>query len=156
MLLEVGRIARAQGLKGECMVDLITDRRERLDPGTTLETDTGPLTVETSHHHQRQRWIVRFAGVTDRAGAERLHGLVLRAEAIDDPDELWVHELVGAEVVEADGTARGRVVAVQENPAHDMLELDGGALVPVVFIVERSAGRVVVNVPEGLFELGAP
>ena len=153
MLLEVGRIARAQGLKGECMVDLITDRHERLDPGTTLESDTGPLTVETSHHHQRQRWIVRFAGVTDRAGAERLHGLVLRAEAIDDPDELWVHELVGAEVSERDGTARGRVEAVQENPAHDLLVLDGGVLVPMVFVVEQRDGVLVIDPPEGLLDL---
>lgn len=153
MLLEIGRIARAQGLRGECMVDLVTDRLERLDPGSVLATDLGPLTVVSAQHHQRQRWIVRFEGVDDRTAAERLHGLLLRAEPLDDPDELWVHELVGAEVVERDGTSRGRVEAVQENPAHDLLVLDTGSLVPVVFVVEHAPGRVVVEVPDGLFDL---
>ena len=156
MLLEVGRVARAQGLKGECMVDLVTDRVERLAPGSVLVTDAGTLTVESAHHHQRQRWIVRFAGVGSREAAERLHGLVLRAEPLDDPDVLWVHELVGARLVEVDGTERGTVVAVQENPAHDLMVLDTGALVPVVFVVEHGHGRVVVAAPEGLFDLDAP
>jgi 16S rRNA processing protein RimM len=81
---------------------------------------------------------------------------VLRAEAPadTDPDDLWVHELVGAAVVEADGTERGVVEAVQDNPASDLLVLDSGALVPLRFVTGRDPeGRVVVEVPAGLFEL---
>ena len=74
------------------------------------------------------------------------------AEPLDDPDELWVHELVGEAVVETDGTARGRCVAVVENPAADLLELDSGALVPVVFVVDHADGRIVIDPPAGLFD----
>ena len=71
-----------------------------------------------------------------------------------DPDDLWVHELVGSAVVEADGTERGVVESVQDNPASDLLVLDSGVLVPLTFLTGRDAdGRVVVEVPPGLFEL---
>ena len=71
--------------------------------------------------------------------------------AIEDPEALFVHDLVGSEVVEPDGTRRGTVVAVQANPASDLLVVDGLHLVPVRFVVEASPGRIVVDVPEGIF-----
>ena len=76
------------------------------------------------------------------------------AEPLDDPDELWVHELIGAPVQSVDGSAVGVVDAVQWNPASDLLVLDNGALVPVLFVVERrDDGTVVIDPPEGLFDL---
>ena len=47
----------------------------------------------------------------------------------------------------------GRCTAVVANPAHDLLELDSGALVPIVFVVSNEPGRVVIDPPEGLFDL---
>ncbi len=151
MLLEVGRVAKAHGIRGEVLVDLLTDRAERVAPGTVLESARGALVVERSSPHQG-RWIVAFRGVADRTAAEELRGLVLSAEPIDDPDALWVHELIGSTVVDGAGTERGRVVAVVANPASDLLELDTGALVPARFIVRREPGRVDVDVPEGLWD----
>jgi 16S rRNA processing protein RimM len=112
--------------------------------------------VASSRPHQ-DRWLVLFDGVTGREAAEALRGLVLRAEPLDDPDELWVHELIGCRVVDHDGTERGTVEAVQDNPAADLLVLDSGALVPVVFLVGPPRDGVVrVEVPDGLFELNEP
>ena len=147
--LEVGRVVKPHGLRGEVVVELFTNRTERLEPGTTLSSPAGPLEVVRSspHHH---RWIVAFAGVGDHAGAEELRGAVLSADAIDDPGELWVHELVGAEVVDASGTVHGTVVAVEANPASDLLVLDRGGLVPLRFVVSAAAGQVVVDPPAGL------
>jgi 16S rRNA processing protein RimM len=155
-VLLVGRVTKAHGLRGEVVVDLLSTEPEvRLATGSVLATERGPLTVEAARPHQ-ERWIVRFEGVLSREAAEALRGTELRADAIDDPDALWVHELEGAEVVEVDGTPRGRVVAVLANPADDLLELEGGALVPVGFVLERDAeGRIVVEVPDGLFDLGS-
>jgi 16S rRNA processing protein RimM len=150
-LLEVGRILRAHGLRGELVVDLVTNRDERMASGTALSTDGGPLTVVHARRH-KGRWVVAFEGVTDRSEAERLRGRVLRAEAIDEPEALWVHELIGAEVVETDGTRRGLVVSIEANPAADLLVLDDGHLVPMTFVVTADDGRVVVEVPAGLFD----
>lgn len=151
-LLEVGRVAKAHGLRGEVIVALSTDRTERLDPGTVLFSDDGELTVVTAQPHQR-RWIVQFAGVESREAAEALHGLVLRAEPLDDPDALFVHELIGSEVVDEAGTVLGTVESVEQNPASNLLVLDGGALIPVRFITAREGDRLVVDVPAGLLEL---
>src|SRR3546814_10145404 len=59
MLLEVGRITKAHGVRGDVLVALSSDRTERLDPGSVLVTDRGPLTVESSSRHN-DRWIVHF------------------------------------------------------------------------------------------------
>lgn len=152
-MLEVGRIAKAHGLRGEVIVSLITDRSERVAPGATLIAGDRVLEVEASRPHQKH-FIVSFVGVLSREQAEELKGKALHAEPLDDPDELWVHELIGAPVVAVDGAAVGVVDAVQANPASDLLVLDSGALVPVLFVVERRAdGTVVIDPPEGLLDL---
>jgi 16S rRNA processing protein RimM len=153
MLLEVGRITKPHGVRGEVLVALSTDREERLQPGAVLVTDRGPLTVVTASRHQ-DRWIVRFGGIEDRDQADAWRGTVLRAEPLDDEgDALWVHELVGSVVVLVDGTEAGTVTEVESNPASDLLVLDSGALVPVVFVTDHQPGRVTIDPPEGLLDL---
>ena len=154
MLLEVGRITKPHGVRGDVLVLLSTERTERLDPGSVLDTDRGPLTVVSSSRHQ-DRWIVHFDGFTDRDQAETWRGVLLRAEPLADEDDdvLWVHELVGSQVVLVDGTPVGVVTEVESNPAADLLVLDSGALVPVVFVTGRTPGQVTIDPPEGLFDL---
>jgi 16S rRNA processing protein RimM len=105
---------------------------------------------------QGDRWRVQFAEVTDRQGAESVARLELRAEPLTDPDALWVHELVGAEVRLSDGTAVGRVTEVESNPASDLLVLDSGVLVPLVFVLSAGDGIVTIDPPVGLLELNQP
>ncbi|MCU1344607.1 MAG: rRNA processing protein RimM, partial [Acidimicrobiia bacterium] len=94
MKLEVGRIGRPHGLRGEVMVDLVTDRHERVAPGSVLYAATAVLTVVSARPHSR-RWIVVFEGYGSREAIEPLVGQVVSAEALDDPDALWVHDLIG-------------------------------------------------------------
>ena len=151
-LLEVGRVVKPHGIRGEVVVDLVSNRPEqRLAEGSVLESDWGALEVVASRPHQG-RWIVAFAGVADRNGAEALRGAVLSAEALDEDGALWVHELVGAEVVAVDGARLGVVAAVEANPASDLLVLDGGGLVPLTFLVRAEEGRLVVDPPAGLLD----
>ena len=153
-LLEVGRVVKPHGIRGEVVVDLVSNRPEqRLAEGAVLESERGPLEVVAARPHQG-RWIVAFAGVADRNGADALRGVVLSAEALDEDGALWVHELVGAEVVDTGGRRLGAVEAVEANPASDLLVLPGGHLVPLVFVVERRVdGTVVIDPPPGLFDL---
>jgi 16S rRNA processing protein RimM len=151
-LLEIGTIAKPHGLAGEVVVKLVTNRTERLAPGSTFSTPSGRiLTVRSSRPFQK-RWIVDFDEVSDRNSAEHLRGTALLAEPVSEPDALWVHELVGASVEDIHGTLLGTVASVVANPASDLLELEGGALVPLVFVVDQAAGRIVVDIPEGLIE----
>jgi 16S rRNA processing protein RimM len=141
-------------VRGEVVVTLHTDRPERTTPGAVLHAGDRELVVAGARPHQG-RWLVRFEGITDRNAAEELRGAMLVGEPLDDPGEgrVWVHELVGEEVRDVHGTTLGRVTAVEVNPAHDILVLDGGALVPMVFVVDRQAGVVVVDPPDGLLDV---
>jgi 16S rRNA processing protein RimM len=159
-LREVGRIGRAHGVRGDVYVSLITDRLQRVAPGARLLAGTQWLTVVQARPQQQQRWLVSFEGVADRNAAERLTNTVLLAEPLaddaDDDDALWVHQLIGSRVVDQDGVERGMCVAVIDNPAHDLLELDTGALVPVAFVVSYSDAVVTIDPPAGLFDLDTP
>jgi 16S rRNA processing protein RimM len=155
--LVVGRVGRAHGLRGEVAVTFSSNRPERSAPGAVLFAGDRELLVEASRPHQG-RMLVRFTGIDDRTAAEALLGAELTAAPLTDDvelgeRELWVHEVVGAEVQDRSGATVGRVVAVEANPAHDLLVLDGGTLVPMVFVVEQRDGVVVVDPPEGLFDL---
>jgi len=152
-LLEVGRVARPHGLAGAVVVELTTNRSERAAVGACLHGPDGQLEVTASSPSGRGRWIVRFAGVDDLARAERLRGAVLRAPAIQDPDVLWVHLMIGAAVVDVTGDPLGTVVSVEANPASDLLVLPGGRLIPLRFVTAYRAGVVTVDPPPGLLEL---
>ena len=139
-------------MRGDVVVTLLTDRLERVARGAVLDANGQRLVIaRSSPHHDAH--IVHFEGVDDRIAADGLRGVVLRAERLDDPDELWAHDLIGATVVDVDGNARGTVEAVQANPASDLLVLDSGALVPIRFLVERRDHVLVVDTPPGLFDL---
>jgi 16S rRNA processing protein RimM len=131
------------------IVSLTSNRTERLAPGSAF--NRGQLVVKRSAPHQK-RWIVAFEGIDSVEAANKLRSTVLYAPPLSDPDALWVHELVGATVVDLAGHAHGTVESVQANPASDLLVLDTGPLVPLRFVVEQRDGTVVVDAPEGLFD----
>jgi 16S rRNA processing protein RimM len=155
--LEIGRVGRPHGVRGELSVTFVSNRPERTVPGTVLRAGDRELVIASARRHQ-DRWLVRFEGVDDRDAAEALRGSTLTAAPLGagtrlDEGEFWVHELIGSPVVDTAGRAYGAVVNVEANPAHDLLVLDSGALVPLAFVVERRDETVVVDPPEGLFDL---
>ena len=152
-MLEIARLPSPHGVRGDVNVVLTSNRTERVDSGSVLSTPGGPMTVVSSRPH-KNGFIVKFEGVNFRDQSEALRNTVLSAEPIDDPDELWIHELFGAMVIDQGDKPRGRVARVLENPASDILELDTGHLVPVQFIVSYEPGvEIRVDVPNGLFDL---
>lgn len=157
-LLDVGQVVRPHGLRGEVVVRLVTNRLERLAPGTVLagrspsaDRPDLSLTVESSRPFQH-RYLVRFEHFADRPTAETLRDVTLLARPLEDDDALFVHDLIGCELVEIGGASHGRVAAVEANPASDLLVGEAGWLVPLRFVVETRPGTIVVDVPAGLFE----
>jgi 16S rRNA processing protein RimM len=150
-LLEVGRVGKAHGLTGEVVIALVSNRPERVAVGSVFLTDGGELRIEAARPFGGN-WLMRFAGIGTREQAESLRSTMLRGRPLHDEDAWWVHELIGSEAFGLDGARLGTVRAVVANPASDLLELDGGALVPLRFVVQRSARRVVLDVPDGLLD----
>ena len=151
-LLEVGAIRRPHGVKGDTYIDLLTDREDRLAVGSRLWARGAWRTV-TASKRLPQRWLVHLEGFDDRTAIETLTNAAIFAEPVDDPDSLWVHELLGTQVVELSGVVRGTCVGVLANPAHDLLELDTHTLVPVTFVLSCENGVTTIDPPDGLFDL---
>jgi len=166
MLLVVGRIGKAHGIRGEVLVVVRTDDpEERFVPGAVFVTASGKLTLESLRWHQG-RVIAQFEGVHDRDHAESLRGTELQIDsaslaAPDDPDEFHDHQLIGLRVVSVDGADLGSVARIDHAPASDLIVLDktggGTALIPfvrqMVPTVDLAGDRVVVDLPEGLLDL---
>ena len=171
MELVVGRIARAHGLKGEVALEIRTDAPEvRFAPGATVRTQTGnrTLTVLGSRPHSG-RLLVTFAEIDDRTTADVLRGMVLVVDEkdsplLDDPDEFYDHQLVGLRVEHVDGTLIGTLAEVLHLPGGETLAVmkPGGVEILIPFVsaivprVDVPGGRVLVDPPEGLLELGEP
>lgn len=150
--LEVGRVARSHGLRGDVIISFVTDRvAERTAVGAQLEIGERTYSVSRAQTHQKQ-WLVHLDGVNDRESADLLRGKLIHAEPLDDADALFVHELIGQNVVDQHGTDHGRVAAVIANPASDLLELSGGGLIPMVFVLGHGDGVIEVDVPAGLLD----
>lgn len=151
--LSIGHLRRPHGLKGDIFVQLTTDRRERVVPGAQFHARGTIITVESSRVAGNGRIIARFDAFSDRTQAERWTNTELFAEPIDDPDAMWVHEMISKRVVDQDGVDRGVCVTVLANPAAEILELDTGALVPSNFVTSMDDDTIRVDVPDGLFDL---
>ena len=167
-LIEVGRVVKPHGIRGEVSVELSTDRPHvRFAVGAEVLLDGAATTVATSRPH-KGRWLVRFADVEDRTQAEGLRGAVLTApplEGDDEVDTFWVHELVGMRVLDGRDTELGEVVDVIEMPVaagYDMLEVRRPSgetvLLPAAdeLVEARRAGGdwelVLVDPPAGLLD----
>lgn len=172
--LLVARIGKPHGIRGEVTVQLHTDDPEtRFAPGAVLSTEAArgsgvptALTVSSARSH-RGIWLIGFEGIPDRSGAESLRGTQLFIDAEDglpeDDDEgYYESELVGLDAVALDGSALGTITGLQTGAAQDLLVVElaagGEALVPfveaIVPEVDLERGRVVLDPPPGLLELG--
>ncbi|MFI6696560.1 ribosome maturation factor RimM [Streptomyces sp. NPDC050433] len=168
MQLVVARIGRAHGIKGEVTVEVRTDEPElRLGPGAVLATEpasTGPLTVETGRVHSG-RLLLRFAGVSDRTGAEALRNTLLIAEVDpeempEDPDEYYDHQLMDLDIVLANGTEVGRITEITHLPSQDLfiVERPDGTEVMIPFVeeivteIDLVEQRAVIDPPPGLID----
>jgi 16S rRNA processing protein RimM len=151
VLVVIGRIGRAHGIRGELNVEIRTDEPERrFAPGSTVICNGRAFTVESSRHHSG-RLLVALRGVSDRTAAEQLHGSILEAEIDeaerpDDPEEFYDHQLVGLQARGPDDAVVGTVMSVVHLPHQDTLVVDAdgrevlvpfvSALVPTVDVVE--------------------
>jgi ribosomal 30S subunit maturation factor RimM len=132
-------------------LDLFSDHPLRTGKGQKLWA-AGTWYEIAASKKSTDRWLMYFVGVTDRNIVERLTNSDVYGEPIDDPSVVWVHELVGSVVVDTAGNNLGTCTGVIDNPAHPIMELDNGFLVPTPFIVSNENGRIEIDAPEGLFD----
>lgn len=169
MRVVVARVGRALGVKGDLLVDVLTDEPERrLIVGAEVHVmgSGRTLRIESERPHGG-RLCLHFEGIDDRSAAESLTGSMLEAERPegerpDDPDEYYDDALVGLEVVTEAGERVGSVTEVLHLPAQDVLAVRATPdapeiLVPfvseIVPVVDIEAARIVIRPPDGLLDV---
>lgn len=162
----LGVISGAHGVRGEVRIRPFTEVPEDIATYGLLEDREGGRKFEILSARPAKGGVVaRLAGISDRESAEALKGLELyvdRGSLPDQEDGTWYHaDLIGLAAREQGGTEFGRIVAVQNFGAGDLLEIEpagGGSTVLVPFTedivprVDIEAGWVVIDPPEGLLD----
>ncbi len=158
--IEIGRIARAHGIRGEVVIVTHDPASELLD---RLETVwVGELEKRVTEARGTHRgWLVRFEGIATRTEAETLRGQVVCVdrEVLDlDDGDILLTDLVGCQVKLVDGTPWGTIAEVNSG-MQDLLVIHDGELerlLPLVdeFVkgIDLEAGLVTVDPPDGLPE----
>jgi 16S rRNA processing protein RimM len=128
-LVRVGRVGRPHGVDGAFVVEDASEDASRFEVGAKILADGEQATVALSRRVARGRWAIKLDRPVAR-GAE----LAVRREDLPPPaaDSYYVADLVGLEVVEQGGERLGAVVDVLSGVANDVLELEGGLLLPLV------------------------
>lgn len=184
--LQIGRVIKPHGVRGEIVVDATTDDpRSRFAVGSVLNgRQRGremSLTVASVRPHQN-RLLVTVEEVTDRTAAESLRGMRFFAPPTfdEDDDGYYDHELEGLRVLDcgpvdaATAQARaydgqqpepvdiGEVTGVTHGPAGVLLEIavDAGTGLPTagstVLVPFRHAIVPIVDLDNGALVITPP
>ncbi len=159
-LICVGAIAGAFGVHGEVRLKSFCAEPAAIGDYGPLSTEDGSrsFTVKVTRAVSGG-FAARLSGVATREAAEALKGARLyvdreRLSALPD-DEFYHADLIGLEVVDPGGRALGRVRAVHDHGAGDILEITRPGAAPLLLpftralvpTVDLAAGRVIADPP---------
>jgi 16S rRNA processing protein RimM len=153
-------IGAPHGIRGEVRVKSFTaDPMSLGDYGPLFASEGRAFEIERLRPLKGDMFVVKFRGVDDRNAAEALNGVELSVERSALPPaeagEYYHADLIGLEAVDAEGKSLGRIVAVENFGAGDILEIappDGASLlVPftnaTVPDIDIAGGRLTILPP---------
>jgi 16S rRNA processing protein RimM len=145
-LVAIGRVGRPHGVDGAFVVEGASEDPRRFEVGARLYVAGKPAEVVLRRRVGGGRLAIRLDVAVER-GSDLA---VLRGDLpTPDPDSFYVSDLIGLQVLLVSGEKVGVVRDVLPGPANDNLELDSGALVPLVedavAEIDVPHGRVVLN-----------
>jgi 16S rRNA processing protein RimM len=174
--LIVGRIRKAHGVRGEVVVEIITDAPDAIFAAggrVFAGTATGDMTPARQELHIasvrdfNEGMLVKFEEIADRTIADQWRGRYLLAPATEVPapadDEIFMHDLLGMRVLLEGGEAVGTVEEFYELPQGLAIDVrrDAPREKETVLLlyddntvqsVDKDARTIVVTPPEGLLE----
>jgi 16S rRNA processing protein RimM len=161
-LILIGVFGAPQGVRGEVRVKSLTADPVAIGAYGPL-TDKGrgrKFVFESVRPLKGDMLVARVAGVSTREAAEALKGVEIfaRRDQLPPPadDEFYYDDLIGLEAVDTAGATVGRVVALMNHGAGDVLEIapaHGGETLLLPFTqrvaprIDFDAGRIVIDPP---------
>ncbi|HKC59367.1 MAG TPA: ribosome maturation factor RimM [Myxococcales bacterium] len=165
-LLAVGRVSRAHGVRGRVVLVPYNPTSDALTRVTSLWLRTGegePRRYEVERAERAaQGYLVALRGLSDRDSADALRGdeaLVERgALPAAGEGEIYAADLLGYAVADQSGTSRGEVMGLETAGLQELLRVRGAgreSLVPFALVqeIDEARQRIVIEAPDGLFEL---
>lgn len=164
-LICVAVIAGAFGVRGEVRLKSFTADPVTIGEYAPLVTEDGSRSFDVALEGQLTNGLlVRLSGVSTKEEADALKGVKLfvpRDRLPGLPDDEYYHaDLIGLEVLDTGGAGLGRVKAVLNHGAGDILEVQVPGSSETVLLpftmeavptVDLAAGRIIADPPEGLF-----
>lgn len=158
----VGALAGAWGVQGAVRLKSFCAVSEAIADYAPLQTEDGRSFGVTLLRPLSGAFAARLSGIADRETAEALKGTRLyaprdRLPALPD-DEFYYADLIGLTVLDTGGAEIGRMKAVMDHGAGDVLEIERRGKPPlllpftreIVPTVDLEGGRVIVDLPPGI------
>ncbi len=151
--IALAAVAGAHGVKGELRLKLFTDSVDNLKRHDELFVG-GIKRKLVSVRAASAGAVARVEGIEDRSAAEALRGSLVEVERSSLPPleegEYYHADLIGLECVDRDGEVVGRVIAVENYGAGDLLEVETAecktSLIPFrPGIAEQEGDRIVLD-----------
>jgi 16S rRNA processing protein RimM len=160
--LAIGRVLRPHGVRGELLLEALTDFPRHLDGVGTIylgdAAEPHPLAGARMH---RGRLLIQLEDCVDREAAEAFRGQLVQIwfgdAAPPPPGSYYYHQIVGLAVVTEEGETLGEVTEILETGSNDVYVVNGPsgeillpALKSVILKVDLEAKRMTVHLIEGL------
>jgi len=160
--LAVGRVLRPHGVRGELLLETLTDFPEQLEEAETvyLGEAAEPHPLHSMRLH-RDQLLIHLADCPDREAAEAFRGQLvqIRVEtaAPPPPGRYYQYQLIGLAAVTDEGEPLGKIVDVLETGSNDVYVVQGPsgelllpALRSVIQNIDLESGRMIVHLIPGL------
>ncbi|MBF0517074.1 MAG: 16S rRNA processing protein RimM [Nitrospirae bacterium] len=158
----IGRIIKPWGVKGELKAQLIGISEETLmSVDDVTLSGSGHSFHITSKKFRPDCVVLKFDGIDSPEEAIRFNGMSMEAEGVELPPleegQYYIDDIIGLDVVSADGQTLGKVSDVQSYPANDcyVLQYNGReclipAIAEVVKEINIEGGYMKIEIMEGL------
>jgi 16S rRNA processing protein RimM len=163
----LGKIATAHGVKGFVKLHVYTEDAKRLEQcGPAYTSETGDKTVSLKvKNSMGDFYLAEVVGVADRNQAEALRHTELWYDRSKLPEtdegEYYYHDLMDLEVIDEAGISYGRIIAVENFGASDLIEVkpknQAAFYIPFTddTVIDVTETQVIMSIPAGLLELNA-
>ena len=125
VFLAVGKLRRPHGVKGEMLMEVLTDFPQRLYPKKTIFVGERhePLVIKTIRQQDRAL-LLSFEGIEDKDTVGKLRNLIVYVKNADLPKlpegEYYYHELMDLTVIDEKGQTLGVLTEILETGANDV------------------------------------